>query len=581
MCRAGLRSVAEAGGCFLKEKRLVRTTALTVALLSIAMTGAISLAAAARSKAQDAPVAPAKPSARPNILIIVADDLGFSDIGAFGGEIRTPNLDALAARGLKLTGFHSAPTCSPTRSMLLSGTDNHLAGLGNMAEMLTPNQIGRRGYEGYLPDDVVTLADRLHDLGYATLMAGKWHLGTRSEDSPARHGFDQSFDLAQGGGNHYGLDLARNGKLGTTYWENGRQLADLPAGFYSSDAYATKLIEQLGRAEPAKPFFAYLTFTAPHWPLQAPDADVARYRGRYDEGFEVLRERRLARLKALGLIDAKVAPHDIVLPAGRRWADLSAAERKEQARLMEIYAAMVDRMDQNVGRVIAHLKATGRYDNTIILFTADNGAEGLDIARSELPEFRARVAKADNRLDNLGKPTSYAGYGPGWAQAATAPSWLFKGYTTEGGTRVPAFIDWPGARRTGVTSTFGTVMDVVPTLIEAAGGAWRSPRYAGRAVQPVRGRSWRPYLTGVADRVHAPDEAVGSELFGRRAVRQGDWKAVNPGDRWQLFNLADDPGETHDLAAREPARLKALIAAWQAYGKETGVILPSDPSRYP
>ncbi|WP_294314958.1 arylsulfatase [uncultured Sphingomonas sp.] len=561
----------------------MRTTALTVALLATALTAAVSLTAATGGHAQNAPPAPdpAKAATKPNILIIVADDLGYSDLGAFGGEIRTPHLDALAARGLKLTGFHSAPTCSPTRSMLLSGTDNHLAGLGNMAEMLTPNQVGKPGYEGHLPDDIVTLADRLHDLGYATLMAGKWHLGTRAEDSPARHGFDQSFDLAQGGGNHYGLDLAKDGKPGTTYWENGQQLGSLPAGFYSSDTYATKLIEQLGRADRAKPFFAYLTFTAPHWPLQAPDEDVARYRGRYDEGFEVLRTRRLARLKALGLVAANVTPHDLVLPPGRRWADLSAPERKEQARMMEIYAAMVDRMDQNVGRVIAHLKATGQYDNTIILFTADNGAEGIDIARSELPEFRARVARADNRFDNLGKPTSYAGYGPGWAQAATAPSWLYKGYTTEGGTRVAAFIDWPGARRHGVGTAYGTVMDVVPTLVEAAGGEWRGTRYAGRAVQPVRGASWRPYLNGTAERVHAPDEAIGSELFGRRAIRQGDWKAVNLGDAWRLFNIADDPGETNDLATREPARLKALVAAWDAYGKDTGVIMPSEPTRYP
>ncbi|MEH3159480.1 MAG: arylsulfatase [Sphingomonas taxi] len=561
----------------------MRTTAPILALLSAAATGAFALTAAAghRPPTVAAAATPVEAAARPNILIIVADDLGYSDIGAFGGEIRTPNLDALAARGLRLTGFHSAPTCSPTRSMLLSGTDNHLAGLGNMAEMRTPNQIGQRGYEGYLPADIVTLADRLHDLGYATLMAGKWHLGVRAEDSPARHGFDQSFDLAQGGGNHYGLDLARDGRPGTTYWENGRQLADLPQGFYSSDTYATKLIEQLGRADRTKPFFAYLTFTAPHWPLQAPDADVARYRGRYDEGYEVLRARRLDRLKALGLIGAKVTPHDLVLLPGRRWADLSADERKEQARLMEIYAAMVDRMDQNVGRVIAHLKATGQYDNTIILFTADNGAEGIDIARTELPEFRARVARADNRFDNLGKPTSYAGYGPGWAQAATAPSWLYKGYTTEGGTRVAAFIDWPGARRTGISHAYGTVMDVVPTLVEAAGGSWQGTHYAGRAVQPVRGVSWRPYLAGTAARVHAPDEAIGSELFGRRAIRQGDWKAVNLGEAWRLFNLADDPGETRDLARREPDRLKALVAAWDAYGKETGVIMPSVPARYP
>lgn len=557
---------------------------LPAALLAGTMLAPVALnaARAPTPAAAPAPAAPAPRAAPPNILVIVADDLGYSDLGAFGGEIRTPNLDALALRGLRLTGFHSAPTCSPTRSMLLSGTDNHLAGLGNMAEMWAPNQRGQRGYEGYLPGDIVTLADRLRDLGYATMMSGKWHLGVREEDSPARHGFDQSFDLAQGGGSHFGTDLSKApGDGGTTYWENGRRLAALPADFYSSDAYAGKLIEQLGRADAGKPFFAYLTFTAPHWPLQAPAADIARYRGKYDDGFEALRQRRVARLKALGLVPANVAAHDVELPAGERWADLSPAKRREEARLMEVYAAMVDRMDQNVGRVIDYLKRTGRYDNTIILFTADNGAEGADLAKIEIPAFQARVKAADNRIDNIGTATSYAWYGPGWAQAATAPSWLYKGYTTEGGTRVAAFIDWPGARRQGIDHSYGTVMDVVPTLVEAAGGDWRGATYAGRTVQPVRGVSWRAYLTGGSARVHAPDEAIGSELFGRRALRQGDWKAVNLGDRWRLFNLAEDPGETRDLAVREPARLAALVAAWDRYGKETGVIMPSTPSRYP
>jgi arylsulfatase A-like enzyme len=559
----------------------MRLTPLAAALAAAAAIPAVALGTRPADPPRAAPAAvPAKP--RPDILVIVADDLGYSDLGAFGGEIRTPNLDALAARGLVLTGFHAAPTCSPTRSMLLSGTDNHLAGLGTMAEMWAPNQKGRRGYEGYLPGDVVTLAERLRDLGYATLMAGKWHLGVRPEDTPARHGFDQSFDLAQGGGSHYGTDLSvTEGDGGTTYWENGRRLKRLPAGFYSSDAYATKLIAQLDRVGRDRPFFGYLTFTAPHWPLQAPAADVARYRGRYDDGFEALRERRLARMTALGLIPAGVAAHPIELPDGARWADLSPAARREQARLMEVYAAMVDRMDQNVGRVVDHLKRIGRFDNTIILFTADNGAEGADLAKIELPAFQKRVAAADNRFDNIGKPTSYAWYGAGWAQAATAPSWLYKGYTTEGGTRVAAFVDWPGSPRSGVSHAFGTVMDVVPTLVEAAGGRWDGTRYAGRAVQPVRGRSWVAYLAGGSAPIHAPDEAIGSELFGRRAVRQGDWKAVHLGDRWRLFDLADDPGETRDLAAAEPARLAAMTAAWDAYAKDVGVVMPSTPSRYP
>lgn len=522
---------------------------------------------------------PSRATTRPNILVIVADDLGYSDIGAFGGEIRTPNLDALARGGVRLTGFHGAPTCSPTRSMLLSGTDNHLAGLGNMAEMRTPNQIGRPGYQGYLPGNVVTVAERLRALGYTTMMSGKWHLGVRPEDSPARHGFDQSFDLAQGGGNHYGADLSHApGDHGTTYWENGRQLATLPPDFYSSDSYATKLIEQLGRADSSRPFFAYLTFTAPHWPLQAPAEDIARYRGRYDAGFEALRGERLQRMQQLGLLPEGTVPHELVLPPGQRWADLTPEQRQRQSRLMEIYAAMVDRMDQNVGRVIAYLRETNQLGNTVILFTADNGA---DLARAEIPGVSERIRTADNSLANLGRATSYGWYGPGWAQAATAPSWMYKGFTTEGGTRVAAFVDWPGSARRGVSDAYGTVMDVLPTLVDAAGGDWHGGTFDGRAVQPVRGQSWAPFLAGVAEQVHSPDEIVGSELFGRRAVRQGDWKAVNLDGTWHLFNIRLDPGETDDRAAAEPERIRALARAWDRYAHEVGVVMPSVPSRYP
>jgi arylsulfatase len=283
----------------------------------------------------------------------------------------------------------------------------------------------------------------------------------------------------------------------------------------------------------------------------------------------------------LGLIPANVVPHQLVLKKGADWASLSPEQKREQSRAMEVYAAMVDRMDQNVGRVIAHLKANGQYDNTIILFTADNGAEGLDVARAEIPGMTERVKAADNRFDNFGKPTSYIGYGPGWAQAATAPSWLYKGYTSEGGTRVAAFIDWPNGARTGVSNVYGTVMDVVPTLVEAAGGDWRGATYAGRTVQPVRGRSWLPFLLGATDHVHAPDEQVGSELFGRRAIRQGDWKAVNLGDGWKLFDVAHDPGETRDLSQSDPKKLAGLAAAWDSYGKQVGVVMPSTPATFP
>lgn len=525
----------------------------------------------------------AAPPSRPNFLVIVADDLGFSDIGAFGGEIDTPNLDALALSGIRLTGFHTAPTCSPTRSMLLSGTDNHRAGLGNMAELLAPNQIGQPGHEGYLKPNVASLAELLASGGYRTLMSGKWHLGTTPETDPSRRGFQRSFTLLQGGHNHFGLDVSADPAKGYTYREDGKTLASLPKDFYSSDYFATKLIQFLdeGAHGPAKnkPFFAYLTFTAPHWPLQAPPETIAKYRGKYDDGFEALRTKRLKRLAELGLIDPAVAAHSLVFKPGvGGWDSLTLEQKREQSRLMEIYAAMVDRLDRNVGRVIAELKRMGEYENTMILFTADNGAEGLDIRTAEMVGMKERAAKADNRLENLGSATSYLAYGPGWAQAATAPSWLYKGYETEGGTRAVAFLSYRGFQRgNGISNNFGTVMDVVPTFLDLAGIPNPQGQFAGRAVEPIRGTSWASYLSGHATAVHDPKEVTGSELFGSRALRQGDWKLVHLGSgEWQLFNLADDPGETRDLSAQQPQRRAELIALWEAYAKEVGVILPSE-----
>ena len=516
---------------------------------------------------------------RPNFLVIVADDLGFSDVGAFGGEIDTPNLDALAYSGLRLTGFHSAPTCSPTRSMLMSGSDNHLAGLGSMAELLAPNQKGHPGFEGYLRPDIAALPERLHAAGYTTLMSGKWHLGTTPETDPSRRGFDYSFALLQGGHNHFGLGLSTDPtKGGYTYRRNGTTLDALPADFYSSDAFTDELLHFFHEsAGDGKPFFAYLAFTAPHWPMQAPAADIAKYRGRYDAGFDELRNARLRRQGELGLLDPAVVAHTPVLKNGG-WRDLSPEQRAEQARLMEIYAAMVDRLDRNVGRVVDYLKRTNQFDNTLILFTSDNGAEGVDLRAGTIPRMRQLVDAADNRLDNLGSATSYLGYGPGWAQAATAPSWLYKAYTTEGGTRVPAFVEYAGLKRQhAISNTFGTVADVLPTLIELAGAPPPTTAFEGRTVQAVRGTSWVPYLVGNAERVHPPTEAVGWELFGARAVRTGDWKAVHlfDGD-WQLFDIARDPGETRDLSATEPKRLGRLVQEWDHYAKDVGVILPSE-----
>ena len=521
---------------------------------------------------------------RPNLLVIVADDLGYSDLGAFGGEIRTPHLDKLALAGIRLAGFHTAPTCSPTRAMLLSGTDNHLAGLGTMAELISANQKGKPGYEGYLRGDVATLAERLGSSGYRTLLSGKWHLGLTAAQDPHARGFERSFALLQGGHNHFGNDADPDADPATrgvaTYREDGKPVAHLPSGFYSSDAFATRLIDFLGE-QPAKgkgdrPFFAYLAFTAPHWPLQAPAEDIARYKGRYDEGFDILRERRLAKQRHLGILAPDVVAHT---PRNRdgSWDSLTAEQQALAARNMEIYAAMVDRLDQNVGRVIDALRASGELDNTVIVFLADNGAEALDAETTGAQMLAGSLKGADNSFANRGTASSYLTYGAGWAQAATAPSWLTKGYHSEGGTRAVAFISGAGIEpRQGAATQYLSVADIAPTLLDLAGADPRVTKVGGRAVRPITGRSWGDWLRRADAPVYGADDGIGAELFGSRAYRQGDWKLTDIGDGdWRLFNIARDPGETRDLSQIEPERKAALAAAWDDYARRVGVIVPA------
>ncbi len=468
--------------------------------------------------------------------------------------------------------------------MLLTGSDDHVAGLGTMAESIAPSQKDKPGHEGYLRRDVATVAERLSAGGYRTLFSGKWHLGLKPEQDPHARGFQHSFALLQGAHNHFGLGLSVDPAKGFAYTQDGKVLSSLPAGFYSSDAFANGLIEQLQAtkrgADAGKPFFALLTFTAPHWPLQAPAEDIARYRGRYDEGFDVLRQKRLERQEKLGLIAPGTAAHSVKAPAGG-WDSLTAEQKARAARDMEIYAAMVDRVDRNVGRVIETLRQSGELDNTVVVFLADNGAEGLDPETTGKEMLAARIATSDNSLGNRGAGSSYVAYGPGWAQAATAPRWLIKGYATEGGTRVVSFINGRGFARQGqVGSAFTHVTDIVPTILDLAALPESDKGPAGEALKPIDGKSWRPWLEGKAASVYAPDQSVGTELFGSRALRQGDWKVTDIGDgAWRLFNLAQDPGETRDLSLAEPGRLKALSDAWQAYARRVGVVLP-DEVRY-
>ncbi len=523
---------------------------------------------------------------RPNILLIVADDLGYADIGMYGGEIETPNLDTLALGGVRLTQFYVAPTCSPTRAMLMSGTDNHLAGLGNMFEELRSNQNGHPGYEGHLNTSVAALPEILKDGGYHTFMAGKWHLGLTEETSPAARGFDRSFGIVQGGGGHFN-DMPIVGPNPAIYREDGK-LTKLPEGFYSTKNYSERIIDYVkNRPKDGKPFFAYLAYTAPHWPLQAPEASIRKYAGRYDNGYDALQLSRFKKMQELGMTTPgmQITPR---VPNEKAWDSLTEGQRQIETRKMEIFAAMVDDLDQYIGRVITDLKERGEYDNTMIIFLSDNGPEGAHLEIGWDPLGKWVDECCNNSLENMGREDSYLWYGPNWARAGAAPFRMFKGFTTEGGIRAPAIVHYPKlVPGGGIHNKMTTVMDIFPTILEIA-QIEHPKRFRGQEVLPLRGTSMLSMLTGKSSTVHNEDYAMGWELFGRRAIRQGDWKIVwepsatpweprdplNTGDNWRLYNVANDPGEQVDLAQKEPDQLKTLIAQWDSYVEEAGVILP-------
>lgn len=526
---------------------------------------------------------------RPNVVLIVADDLGFTDLGCYGSEIKTPNLDALAGEGILNTAFYTAPTCSPTRSMLLTGVDNHRTGYGTMEGDLAPNQVGLPGYETHLNFDVVPFPELLQANGYHTGIAGKWHQAFPPSDSslwPNKRGFDRSFCLMQGGAGHFADQqplFAFTKK--TIYTENGSVLDSLPTDFYSSDFYTKKAMEYIDESKKLnKPFFTYLAFTAPHWPLQVPDEYLNLYNGKYDEGYEALAQKRLTRAKVLGIIPntASVPP---LSPNVVPWQDLSPEEKRTSARTMEIYAAMVERLDANVGKLIEHLKASGEYDNTLIIFMADNGAEGNEIGNIKNSEQWIKET-FDNSYDNLGRANSYIYTGPSWAQVSTLPFKWYKGFSTEGGVRCPSIIRHPkGANRGSIHHGYVSVKDFAPTILELTGISHPGEFYKNRKVFPIDGTSLLSWLLGKEEYAHQPDEVHCWELYGRRAVRQGNWKAEwqdKPygNDAWELYNLQQDPGELRNVGQSHPEVLARLIGEWDKYAKKYAVTLPDQHVGY-
>jgi len=513
---------------------------------------------------------------KPNILLIVADDLGYTDLGAYGGEIKTTNLDALAASGVKLTNFHTAPACSPTRASLLTGVEHHLAGLGTMHQEWDENQLGQPGYEGFLNSSVVTIAELLKNSGYMTYMAGKWHLGKSSEQTPDARGFEQSFALLEGGASHFSDQAGLAESASVTYQENGH-VVDLPDDFYSSKYYTDKLIEYIGEGKALKkPFFAFAAYTAPHWPLQVPNDYLELYAGKYDQGYSQLRRSRIARMKQIGLIEQSFKLNDDEAEAA--WNSLNPQQKKIASKQMEIYAAMVEYLDEQVGRLIDHLRDINQLDNTVIIFMSDNGAEGNDI--SHLSNNKEWLPKAfDNSLKNMGKENSYVFTGPYWAQASVGPFRLFKGFSSEGGIRAPAIISYQGLTPIKQqTEQFISVLEIAPTILDLAGVTHPGTLYQGRKIHPASGKSLVPYLTGQETSV-LQNVPIGTELFGRRAITRDNWKLVwmcQPyGEgRWQLFDLSKDLQELHDLSSKHTSIVSSLLKSWESYVNDNGIILP-------
>ena len=573
----------------MKKPHLTLTTSLVAVLFSApALTQNATQTATPAPTPKPAPV-PAQPEGqRPNIVIIVADDMGFADMGAFGSEIRTPNLDALARNGVRFTNFYTHASSSPTRSMMLSGVDTHLNGLGNMVEWIAPNQRGVPGYEGNLNQRVATLPQLLQGAGYHTYMVGKWHLGKQPDQIPRARGFERDFSLLDGGGSYWG-DMknvtAASPKL--VFTEDGRYLTRLPADYYATKTYTDKLIGYIdSNRGSGKPFFAYVAHQAPHDPYHLPKDWRNRDVGKYDKGWDAVREERLKRQIELG-----------ITPAGTQLSErmwfvpdptlLAPVVRALQGKKMELYAGMVENMDHHIGRLVDHLKKIGEYENTIFVFFGDNGAEGTDLFGmiAGTPGTRdflfAAINWSQTHPNAWGDPGSFVGYGPMWAQVSMTPFAQYKGWLSEGGIRNALVVSGPVVKRAkgGINHGVMHVGDLMPTMLEVAGASYPKA-LNGQELPPLMGKSWLPVLAGQAESPRTEQDYLAWEIFGNRAVRQGHWKLrwlfkpFGKGD-WELFDLAADLAERHDLAAKHPEKLKAMIALWDDYVKRNNVILPS------
>jgi arylsulfatase/uncharacterized sulfatase len=513
----------------------------------------------------------------PNIVVVLVDDAGLMDFGGYGGEARTPTIDALADDGVRFSNYHTSPLCAPSRAMLLTGLDNHLTGVATIPEMLLSEQADDPGYAMALAPGVETVATRLKRSGYRTFMTGKWHLGSGPGDLPVDHGFDRSFILDASGADNWEQKSYMPYYDEAPWFEDG-EAATLPGDFYSSEFLVDRMIDYLRGSSASeagdRPFFAYLAFQAIHIPIQAPREFTDRYEGVYDAGWDALRSERWRRAKSLGLIPAN-APLGDKHPSLRDWDALDAEEQALYSRSMAVNAGMLEAMDFHLGRLVEHLAETGELANTLFVITSDNGPEFNDPVNQTGMGFWMWRNGYHHDIARLGEPGSLAFIGPEWASAAASPSALFKFYAAEGGLRVPLIVSGPGVAALGFVPARSFVTDITPTILDFA-EADESER------QNLTGRSLRPILDSTGTDVYEALEPVGLEVSGNSALFKDGFKLVRNtpphGDgRWRLYYLREDPGETRDLSGKLPSRFEEMQRDYAEYEARTGVLpVPDD-----
>jgi len=502
-----------------------------------------------------------KDNPRPNIIIILADDMGYSDLGLFGSGIYTPNIDSLAETGLLMTQFYNASRCCPSRASLLTGLYQHQAGMG---DMVTPRK--EPAYQGFLNKNCVTIAEALKQTGYNTYMAGKWHVGSAKENWPVKRGFDHHFGLIEGASSYFHAT--------TPYRPNQKltiALDDKPytpgKNWYSTDNftdYALKYIKE--NKQTGKPFFLYMAYTSPHWPLQALPEDIAKYKGKFmNKGWDKLREERLAQMKKLGIVVANTVlpPLDSHVP---EWSSLTEAEKVDWDDKMAVYAAMIDRMDQNIGRIRKLIRQMGEEDNTLIMFLSDNGSSSEKI---EGNGFLPDIIKASKKSSS--NPESFSAYGYKGANVSNTPFRLFKRWEYEGGTATPFIASWPSVIKQRLqTETPAHLIDLMATCLDVAKGSYPKS-YNGNQIIPTEGLSLLPLMEGKDWKGH---ESLFFEHQGNRAVRQKNWKLVSefPENKWQLYNIKTDRNELIDMSQKHPEIVKNMALLYHKWATSHGVI---------